>query len=158
MEIPRAKRTNFLIILFVLIGSNSYGQTFSNSKFYTSFFKPFHLSERSSYQGYNGFHSIKFKTNAKGQIKSYETSLSMTESLKNDVAYAYEKSDKNGLIEFNLKNKTIIIPLFIISSKPLSSQNENMWNFGSKSKPLNADEIILPPIVYYLSTLKSIVN
>ena len=144
------RRTISLAIL-TLLSTFTYCQPISESTFYRSLNKNMKLSDRSSYQGRNEFHSVSLKTNSKGEVISYETSLSMSEVLQKDLARAFQSLDKSGLGSYQFKNRVLILP-FIILSGPLMPLEEQMWKFRTDNSSKACKEILLPPFIFFLST------
>lgn len=156
IKLSKMRRT-FLLAILTLFSNLTYSQNITQSTFYTSLNRSMSLSNRSSYQGRNEFHSIRLNTNAKGEVISYETSVSMAEVLQKDFVRAYQSLDKAGLVSYKFKNKVLILP-FIILNGPIVPLEEQMWKFRTDDPRKKRKEILLPPFIFFLSSYKSIDN
>lgn len=146
-----------LLVLFISLATTVNAQDITNNGFYQSFMKHLKLTNRASYQGRLVFHSIKMTTNSEGVINHYEAGNSIDTMLKDDIAKAFLGADKHGLKSYKFKNKSLILPIVIVTAQ-VHPINYSMWDFPSDKTDKFSKEVYLPPFVYFCSPEKPINN
>ncbi|MGB4776272.1 MAG: hypothetical protein WBP45_13940 [Daejeonella sp.] len=149
-----------LIIIFLNISFciNAKSQDITESIFYKSFYKNFKVPvEIDSKSGKNYLFSLKLILNKEGIIIDYKLNKTVDLLLKQRIEEAFTKIDKDGLKQFDFKNKTIILPVFILYTtdikRTILNKYDGVWSYED-----SFCNNLLPPIVIFYSHGRGVIN